>query len=115
MTVIHLIARDVAIAALAAHANEQLVAQTPGSRLRYRHNGHPCAIGAALTDEQAADLDRKTYCSVGSLIRDGFVTADDGAAISGLQSLHDAWAGAPSETKFQREAQFLAFARSLTQ
>lgn len=91
MTIV-LNARPTAEAALKAYEERRLSAQNDTPACLYRDaSGHPCAIGAALTDEQAASFDRP-----GQTVQDLYacfrIQTDDIDALQEMQSTHDCWA-----------------------
>lgn len=94
MTQIHT-ARSVATAALQAHAENRLVAQHPeDSHLSYMNTqGHPCALGAALSKEEIDLVKSQSYVMARTLIDREIlkVAPADATAVIHLQSLHDAW------------------------
>lgn len=105
---IHLIAKEVALAALKAHAEGRLSAQGPTPACRYRDkSGLPCAIGVVLTDECARSIGN---VNVLGLVQDGVISADDVGALLLLQNAHDDWSNYEKE---EGEAHFLAAARRI--
>lgn len=105
-------------AAIAAYDAKNLSAQqphdTPNSACLYRDdNGHPCAIGAAMTDEEAAEIARlghngtgvATFFPHGLYYKDVQVETDDHTFLDWLQEAHDEWT---NNRTFEHEARFLA-------
>lgn len=94
-------ARDVALAAKAAYDEKRLSAQggTPGCYYRDA-SGRPCAVGAALTDEQAKKI--HNGATVYGLVEFG-IEFDEVVAVYLLQEAHDSWAmRVNSEANFVR-------------
>lgn len=82
-------AADVIAAARRAYEEGRLSAQGPTPECSYRDSsGLPCAIGAALTDEEANGLGG----SIGSAVNWGDVVTDDKGRLTTLQTAHDLWA-----------------------
>ncbi|AKU43631.1 hypothetical protein CPT_Seuss105 [Caulobacter phage Seuss] len=87
--------RDVAQAALKAHSEKRLSAQNESPACMYRdHTGHPCAVGAALDNETAHDLDKIVLSDIPRLIASGRLKTDEPDQLAALQRLHDEWAQA---------------------
>lgn len=114
--------KSIAQAALKAYDEKRLSAQGPTPCCAYRDpTGRPCAVGAGLPDDLAAQLDVAIHG--GSMpIEDaayaGYVSIAraDAFQLRELQKAHDAWANAVKwnpDLASQREADFLTIARSL--
>ena len=112
---IHLTARDTAIAALKAYDEKRLSAQGPTPACMYRDkSGLPCAIGAAINDEQHAEYTPSG--TIGFMIASGVITVspEDRYPLQRLQDLHDAWAtNINLSVAAGYEAEFVAYAREL--
>lgn len=107
---IRLKAKEVARHALLHHAEGRLSAQGPTPECRYRdRSGRPCAIGAALTDEQAASIPDNLQNSAVWALR-SYIRADDMEALTSLQLAHDNWTQPNSN---EAEARFLSIARAM--
>lgn len=106
----HLTLQQVKDAARAAYDNRQLIAQHPGESLCYRNSkGHVCAIGAALTPEEAEQVQKSGYSFIDSLITYGPITipaSDHADEFRAIQRAHDAWSGIPYNA--DAEARFLS-------
>ena len=76
-----------------AYLEGRLSAQGPTPECRYRDSsGHPCVIGAALTDKQALYLDRNYDAQVHKLPVEVLDCGIDLRAIRRIQQAHDEWA-----------------------
>lgn len=111
MTPVHLTYDQVVAAAQAAYDAGTLQAQTaPSSHCYYRspRDNSPCAIGAALTDEQAGMLADRSMNgkSVQGLIDRMILVTDEPYQLNRLQRAHDRWSGAEPIDKPYRENQF---------
>lgn len=81
---IHLDVQTVARAALKAYKEGRLSAQGPTPACRYRDaSGRPCAIGAAIPDDVAAEWDN---------VSDSEFMVGAPFALKRLQMKHDQWA-----------------------
>jgi hypothetical protein len=108
----HLITRDVARLALEAYDKKQLSAQNGSPVCKYRDDGgFACAVGVALTDEQAWELDARAASGVPSLLRSGWITTDNEAGLASLQMAHDDWL----VSGVDRDGRFINLARELAQ
>lgn len=91
MTIV-LNARPTAEAALKAYVEGRLSAQNDTPACLYRDaSGHPCAIGAALTDEEVASFDKPTR-TIQDLHAFSRIQTDDIDALQAMQMAHDHWA-----------------------
>lgn len=105
MTAIHLTAAKVFAAARLAYDENRLSAQGPTPECRYRDaSGRPCAVGAAMTDKEAALLLIYNRTSVAGL-PNKLVTVElgDYDRISSLQEAHDEWARGGTPASFIRQ------------
>jgi hypothetical protein len=102
--VITLTAANVFAAARLAYDNKQLSAQGPTPQCRYRdRSGRPCAVGAALTDEEAALVTEAYNMTPVMGLPRRLVTIELGnySRIASLQEAHDNWArGTGTEDDF---------------
>lgn len=90
---IHLPIRDVALAAKKALDEGRLSAQGPTPACEYRDkSGRPCAIGAAISDEDVTYLEGELSTGIFDLYGEGLVTTDDLSQLCELQGSHDNWA-----------------------
>lgn len=95
MKPIHLTLAQVVTAAAKAYKEGRLIAQQPIKDInQYRsEDGHPCAIGAAISDDDAKALDTHPIgeYAVGALVNEGIITTDHVEDLAHLQSAHDTW------------------------
>jgi hypothetical protein len=113
MTQIHLIAREVAQKALAAHATGSLGAQQSPATCQYRDaHGCGCAVGVSLTDEQVAALNHAGANGVKISLTS--ISADHIRKLISLQDAHDYWTCCSSPpSKADAEARFLEIAQEM--
>lgn len=88
---VHLTADAVREAARKAYAANQLQAQHPVYHTKVCQYSFNCAIGAALTEEQARFLDAQSLTGIGDLIKLEIVTTDSPNWLTQLQAAHDNW------------------------
>jgi hypothetical protein len=106
----HLVTREVAQAALIAHAEGRLTAQSNHKVCRYVDGDCNCAVGAGMPPHLIRYLinNARNWMNVLALARDHIIEVDDVAGLRSLQQSHDAWCG-----DHAREARFLETARRL--
>lgn len=111
----HITTKELAQAARSYHSQGLLAAQQPpkvhGYRCRYSYPGHDCrcAIGAALTPQDLAALEKakEDSCLVHAL---SVITFEDLGLAARLQFLHDSWLNnGTGEAHFLKFLEFLEF------
>ena len=107
--------RDVARAALEAHAQGRLCAQQPSTACFYIDPHQPgvgCAIGVAMDRDTAHFTDGLDYYKIDDIIarHPHLITSDDPHALRRLQVAHDDWA-----SLIITEEAFLTLAKELAQ
>lgn len=92
----------VVTAALTAYVDERLSAQGPTPKCSLRDpTGHPCAIGAAMTDDEAATPLMPS--AVFTMVSWNFAYTDDVDALTAIQRAHDAWVVNRPSPRYERE------------
>ena len=107
--------RNVAKAALEAHASHRLCAQQPRAICFYINSDEPgigCAIGVAMDPDTAHFAQGQTTYQIDDIIEDHphLITSDDPHALRRLQYAHDDWASG-----IITEETFLTIAKELAQ